>query len=111
MKVIDVPDMKYFAHDGCGEVCIKGANVFDGYYKDPEETVEVLDEDGWLHTGDIGLWTESGTLKLIDRKKHIFKLAQVWLHLPCLCVIFPGESLFQMGSQAGKLFEVFEKAF
>jgi len=68
--------MNYFAKDGAGEVCIKGYNVFKGYYKDEEKTAEALDADGWLHTGDIGRWTPAGTIKLVDRKKHIFKLAQ-----------------------------------
>uniref|UniRef100_A0A915JXK1 long-chain-fatty-acid--CoA ligase n=1 Tax=Romanomermis culicivorax TaxID=13658 RepID=A0A915JXK1_ROMCU len=76
VKLINVPAMNYFAKNNQGEVCIRGFNVFKGYYKDPEKTQEALDKDGWFHTGDIGMWTESGTLRLIDRKKHIFKLDQ-----------------------------------
>ncbi|XP_078080485.1 long-chain-fatty-acid--CoA ligase 5 [Mustelus asterias] len=76
VKLVDVEDMNYFAANEEGEVCIKGANVFKGYLKDPEKTAETLDADGWLHTGDIGKWLSNGTLKIIDRKKNIFKLAQ-----------------------------------
>uniref|UniRef100_A0A4W3HKW4 Long-chain-fatty-acid--CoA ligase n=1 Tax=Callorhinchus milii TaxID=7868 RepID=A0A4W3HKW4_CALMI len=76
IKLIDVRDMKYFSAKGEGEICVKGPNVFKGYLKDPKKTTEALDEDEWLHTGDIGKWLPNGTLKIIDRKKHIFKLAQ-----------------------------------
>ncbi|XP_077671670.1 long-chain-fatty-acid--CoA ligase 1 isoform X2 [Eretmochelys imbricata] len=76
LKLVDVEEMNYFAVKGEGEVCVKGPNVFQGYLKDPEKTAEALDKDGWLHTGDIGKWLPNGTLKIIDRKKHIFKLAQ-----------------------------------
>uniref|UniRef100_A0A8C3G4C6 Long-chain-fatty-acid--CoA ligase n=1 Tax=Cyclopterus lumpus TaxID=8103 RepID=A0A8C3G4C6_CYCLU len=76
IKLVDVPEKNYFASKEEGEVCVKGSNVFKGYLKDPERTAETLDADGWLHTGDIGKWLPNGTLKIIDRKKHIFKLAQ-----------------------------------
>uniref|UniRef100_A0A8C3LHR7 Long-chain-fatty-acid--CoA ligase n=1 Tax=Chrysolophus pictus TaxID=9089 RepID=A0A8C3LHR7_CHRPC len=70
IKLDDVEEMNYFSSNNEGEVCIKGPNVFKGYLKDPEKTAEAIDKDGWLHTGD------NGTLKIIDRKKNIFKLAQ-----------------------------------
>uniref|UniRef100_A0A4W4GPR7 Long-chain-fatty-acid--CoA ligase n=1 Tax=Electrophorus electricus TaxID=8005 RepID=A0A4W4GPR7_ELEEL len=76
VKLVDVEEMNYFTSNNEGEVCIKGKNVFSGYLRDPERTSEALDKDGWLHTGDIGKWLPNGVLKIIDRKKNIFKLAQ-----------------------------------
>lgn len=76
VKLVDVPEMEYFAKNSEGEVCVKGHNVFKGYLKDPIRTAEALDDEGWLHTGDIGMWLPNGTLKIIDRKKNILKLAQ-----------------------------------
>ncbi|XP_008197074.1 long-chain-fatty-acid--CoA ligase 5 isoform X5 [Tribolium castaneum] len=76
VKLIDVPEMEYWAKNNQGEVCVKGTNVFQGYYKDPEKTEETIDEMGWHHTGDVGMWLPNGTLKIIDRRKHIFKLSQ-----------------------------------
>uniref|UniRef100_A0A669D4H8 Arachidonate--CoA ligase n=1 Tax=Oreochromis niloticus TaxID=8128 RepID=A0A669D4H8_ORENI len=76
VKVVDIPEMNYYAKNGEGEICIRGPSVFRGYLRDPEKTAEALDSDGWLHSGDVGQWLQNGTLRIIDRKKHIFKLAQ-----------------------------------
>ncbi|NSW46271.1 MAG: long-chain fatty acid--CoA ligase [Bacteroidales bacterium] len=58
-----------------GEILVKGPNVMKGYYKDEKSTSEVIDADGWFHTGDIGEIVENKFLKITDRKKEIFKNA------------------------------------
>nr|AIG55396.1 secreted protein [Thraustotheca clavata] len=89
MKLVSVPEMGYEVTDtlhgdepiqmrvnGRGEICYRGPTIFTGYYKDPVKTAEAVDEEGWLHSGDIGVWTLDGRLKIVDRKKNIFKLSQ-----------------------------------
>jgi HIP---CoA ligase len=55
-----------------GEVVIRGYNVTQGYYEDPEQTAATIDKDGFLHTGDIGVMDERGYLRITDRKKDMF---------------------------------------
>ncbi|KHG09916.1 Long chain acyl-CoA synthetase 4 -like protein [Gossypium arboreum] len=86
VRLESVPEMNYdaLASTPRGEICIKGNTLFSGYYKREDLTREVL-IDGWFHTGDIGEWQPNGSMKIIDRKKNIFKLSQgeyvaIWIY-------------------------------
>nr|WP_318224092.1 AMP-binding protein [Paraburkholderia terrae]MDW3655590.1 AMP-binding protein [Paraburkholderia terrae] len=54
-----------------GELCVQGPQVMKGYWNRPDETAKVLDDDGWLATGDIGVMDSRGYIRLIDRKKDM----------------------------------------
>jgi long-chain acyl-CoA synthetase len=58
-----------------GEILTRGPHVMLGYYKDPAYTSQIIDDEGWLHTGDIGKFVDKIFLKITDRKKEIFKLS------------------------------------
>jgi len=65
IKIIN-PDSK-----GVGEICVKGPSVMLGYYKDEESTREVIDEDGWFRTGDLGSQDEEGIVRIMGRIKNV----------------------------------------
>ncbi len=89
-----VPDEIEVKIAGDGEILVRGDNVMMGYYKDPEKTREVLEPDGWFHTGDIGELDKDRFLRITDRKKEIFKLSGGKYVAPQLVENVMKESMF-----------------
>jgi fatty acid CoA ligase FadD9 len=78
-KLIDVPDLGYFATDQPhprGELLVKSTDVIPGYYKRPEITAELFDADGWYHTGDVMAEMGPDQLVYVDRRNNVLKLSQ-----------------------------------
>lgn len=76
MSAVGKPDDHVqYKLDETGEICIKGDCVMPGYYKDPEATAEVIDADGWFHTGDLARMDEEGFYYITGRKKNLIILA------------------------------------
>lgn len=76
-KLAPVPEMGYDGTaEGGGEICFRGPSIMTGYYQKSDITAEVLTKDGWFHTGDIGRIVNNGCVKIVDRKKQLFKLSQ-----------------------------------
>ncbi|KAJ9115720.1 hypothetical protein QFC20_001047 [Naganishia adeliensis] len=79
LKLKDVPELSYTSSDKPyprGEILVGGPVRLKCYHKDPENTAKAIDEDGWFHTGDIGVIDDCGRLKIIDRVKNVMKLSQ-----------------------------------
>ena len=87
LKLVDLPEFGYYSTDvnpltgikePKGEICFRGDTVFKGYFKNLEETKKIFDEDGWFHSGDVGviLTNNGNAIKIIDRAKSLFKLSQ-----------------------------------
>ena len=76
MSAVGKPDDHVqYKLDEAGEICIRGGCVMLGYYKDPEATAEVIDADGWFHTGDLARMDEEGYYYITGRKKNLIILA------------------------------------
>ncbi|CAL8069330.1 unnamed protein product [Calicophoron daubneyi] len=76
-KLADVPEMDLIvSRDKLGEICVKSDSCTVGYYKDEARTKALFDSEGFVRMGDIGAWTPEGALKVVDRCRNVFKLAQ-----------------------------------
>lgn len=73
VEILDPESREVLPPQTAGEICARGYNIMPGYYRDPEATAQVIDDDGWLHTGDRGMFTEDGYLLFLGRIKDMYK--------------------------------------
>ncbi len=74
IKIVDPASGAAIADGQVGEICVRGYQVMQGYYKKPQETAETIDADGWLHTGDSGFLRADGCLRFLGRYKDLLKV-------------------------------------
>jgi len=71
VRIVDPETNKPLAHGMQGEVCCRGYNIMEGYYNQPDETAAVIDGEGWLHSGDLGIMDVHGYLQITGRYKDM----------------------------------------
>ncbi|MDX1581507.1 MAG: fatty acid--CoA ligase family protein, partial [Alphaproteobacteria bacterium] len=99
VKIIDLETKQEVATGEKGEILVRGYNVLKGYYKDPEKTAQALDEEGWLHTGDVGSLDEHGTIMFHGRDKDMLKVGGenvAAAEIEALCQKHPAVKLCQV---------------
>lgn len=72
-KVVDIDTQETLEAGKVGEICFKGEQVMMYYWDNPEATRQTIDQDGWLHTGDVGYYDEKGRIHVVDRMKELIK--------------------------------------
>ncbi|XP_022652224.1 long-chain-fatty-acid--CoA ligase 1-like [Varroa destructor] len=136
IKLVDVPELDYYAKDDVGEIYVKSPFGFEGYYNDEAATKETI-RNGWIATGDVGKWNAEGKLQIFDRRNDIFKLAQGEYIIPekiesiygrvqifedvfidgrsdqnfCVAVAVPNQALFMKWAKAKNFTHEFEPVF
>ena len=71
VKVVDTDTGRTLPVGQTGEICFRGYHVMQGYYGDPDATRQTIDDNGWLHSGDLGVMDESGCVRITGRLKEM----------------------------------------